>query len=124
MSKELILIVDDNPGNLKLARDLLTSEGYNVSTAIDAEEALLSLKNLLPRLIILDLNLPVMDGLMLTRQIKADSATRDIAVIAVTAYIMRWNEQAALEAGCDCFITKPIDTRALPGIVARYLAKA
>lgn len=119
-----ILIVDDNPQNLKLARILLTSENYEVKTATDAEEALRILDAFTPRLILMDLQLPGMDGLELTRRLKADAARREIIVIALTAYAMKGDQERALAAGCDGYIAKPIDTEALPKAVASYLAKA
>jgi CheY-like chemotaxis protein len=120
---EPILIVDDNLVNLKLVRVLLTAEGYDVRTATDAEEAVATLAEFHPRLILMDLQLPGMDGLELTRQLKADPATRDIVVVAITAYAMKGDEERALAAGCDGYVAKPIDTRALPGVIASYLAK-
>lgn len=117
-----ILIVDDNPVNLKLARVTLAVEGYDVRTAADAEEALALLAAFHPRLILMDLQLPGMDGLTLTRRLKDDDATRGIVVLALTAYAMKGDEQKALDAGCDGYITKPIDTRRLPALVARHLA--
>ena len=121
MSGEAILIVDDNPVNLKLLRITLSVAGYNVQTAIDAEQAASVLLSFCPRLILMDIQLPGMDGLELTRRIKADPATHDAIVLAVTAYAMKGDEQRALAAGCDGYITKPIDTRTLPGLVARSL---
>lgn len=118
---EPIVIVDDNPANLKLVRVLLSSEGYDIRCAADAEEALTILQRFRPRIILMDLQLPGMDGLTLTRQLKADPATREIVILALTAYAMRGDEQKALEAGCDGYITKPIDTRSLPREIARYL---
>lgn len=122
MAGEPILIVDDNHVNLKLVRVLLTTEGYEVRTATDAEEALAVLQIFHPRLILMDLQLPGMDGLELTRRLKADPATRDIQIMALTAYAMKGDEQKALDAGCDRYIAKPIDTRALPGVIAEYLS--
>jgi CheY-like chemotaxis protein len=122
MSGESILIVDDNPQNLKLARVILTVEGYDVRTASDAEEALSVLATFVPRLILMDLQLPGMDGLELTRQLKADPECRGIRIIALTAYAMKGDEEKALAAGCDGYVTKPIDTESLPRIVARHLA--
>jgi two-component system, cell cycle response regulator DivK len=121
MPGELILIVDDNPVNLKLIRVLLSMEGYDVRTAADAEEALNALKVFRPHLILMDLQLPGMDGLELTRRIKADPAMPDTVIVALTAYAMKGDEEKALSAGCDGYITKPIDTRALPKLVTGYL---
>jgi CheY-like chemotaxis protein len=119
---EPILIVDDNPANLKLIRVLLTAEGYVVRVAGDAEEALAVLAEFRPRLILMDLQLPGMDGLTLTRRLKSDPEQRDIAILALTAYAMKGDEEKAREAGCDGYVTKPIDTRRLPGEIARFLA--
>jgi CheY-like chemotaxis protein len=119
---EAILIVDDNPINLKLIRVLLTGLGYQVRTAGDAEEALAILTAFRPRLILMDLQLPRMDGLALTRQLKADATTRDITILALTAYAMKGDEEKALAAGCEGYVTKPIDTRALPALIAARLA--
>lgn len=117
-----ILIVDDNQMNLKLVRVVLAGEGYQVRTAADAEEALGVLEAWRPSLILMDIQLPGMDGLELTRRLKADAATREIFIVAITAYAMKGDEQRALAAGCDGYITKPIDTRTLPDVVARYLS--
>ncbi|MBI3184215.1 MAG: response regulator [Myxococcales bacterium] len=124
MPGEPVLIIDDNPINLKLARVLLAAEGYEVRTAADAEQALEVLASFRPRLVIMDLQLPGMDGLELTRKLKADPATRGAVILAVTAYAMKGDEQKALDAGCDDYIPKPIDTRTLPAVVARHLARA
>jgi CheY-like chemotaxis protein len=123
MPGERILIVDDNPTNLKLVAYLMKANGYEVLTALDAESALEQIRSEHPRLILMDLQLPGVDGLELTRRLKADPATRDIAIIAVTAYAMKGDQERAREAGCDDYVTKPIDTRALPAIVARQLAR-
>ena len=122
MAGEPILIVDDNPANLKLARVVLATEGYEVRVAVDAEEALAVLERFRPRLILMDLQLPGMDGLTLTRRLKQDPATRGITILALTAYAMKGDEQRALLAGCDGYVTKPIDTRTLPLVIARCLA--
>jgi CheY-like chemotaxis protein len=117
-----ILIVDDNPSNTKLLAFLLQANGYAVRTAANADEALTAIADHRPRLILMDIQLPGMDGLTLTRQLKADPATQDIAIIAATAYAMKGDEERALAAGCDGYITKPIDTRRLPADLARFLA--
>ena len=122
MAGEPILIVDDNPANLKLARVMLNAAGYEVRVAVDAEEALSLLDAFSPRLILMDLQLPGMDGLTLTRRLKDDPATRGIVILALTAYAMKGDEEKALLAGCDGYITKPIDTRTLPLVIARILA--
>ena len=123
MSSAEILIVDDNPVNLKLAHLLLTGEGHDVRTAIDAEEALEVLKVFNPRLILMDIQLPGMDGLELTRRLKADPATRKITILGLTAYAMKGDQEKILAAGCDGYISKPIDTRTLPEVISNYLER-
>ena len=122
MAGEPILIVDDTPVNLKLTRILLVNEGYLVQTAASAEEALELLRSYHPRLILADIQLPGMDGLEMTRLIKQDKATRDIAVVALTAFAMKGDDQKAMEAGCDGYITKPIDTRTLGERIRQLLS--
>ena len=122
MSPIPILIVDDNPSNTKLLAFLLASKGYEIRTAANADEALATLAEWKPRLILMDIQLPGMDGLTLTRQLKADPATADIPIIAATAYAMKGDEERARAAGCDGYLTKPIDTRQLPADIARFLA--
>jgi CheY-like chemotaxis protein len=121
MSSEPVIVVDDNRINAKLLEIVLGDEGYDVRTAGNAEEALALLQTFRPRLIMMDIRLPGMDGLELTRRLKADAATRDIIIIAVTACAARGDDQKALAAGCDDYITKPISTVSLPGLVARHL---
>lgn len=121
MSATPVLIVDDSPVNLKLARLLLSAENYEVKTATDAQEALAVLGSFRPRLILMDVQLPGMDGLQLTRKLKADPATREIVIVAMTAYAMRSDEQRALDAGCDGYIAKPVDTRTLASTLAALL---
>jgi CheY-like chemotaxis protein len=120
---EPILVVDDNPQNLKLTRVILASEGYEVKTAVDAEDALRILESFAPRLILMDIQLPGMDGLELTRRIKADPRRRDTIVIALTAYAMKGDDERAFAAGCDGYMSKPIDTDALARVVAEHLAR-
>ena len=123
MANEPILIVDDNPINLKLLKVLMTVEGYEVRTATDAEEALNVLNSFTPALILMDIQLPGIDGLELTRKLKADPAYRDTIILAVTAYAMKGDDAKAIAAGCDGYITKPIDTQTLPKLIADYLTK-
>jgi CheY-like chemotaxis protein len=124
MPDATVLIVDDNPANLKLAAYLLSSKGYSVDTAVDAEAALVALRARKPTLILMDLQLPGMDGLTLTRSIKSDPATSDIRILAVTADAMRGDDVRALAAGCDGYISKPIDTRLLPALVQDLIERA
>jgi len=122
MTGEPILIIDDTPVNLRLTRILLANEGYNVLTAASAEEGLERLRNFHPQLILVDIQLPGMDGLEFTRRVKQDPALRDIRIVALTAFAMKGDEQKARDAGCDGYITKPIDTRALGARVREYLS--
>jgi CheY-like chemotaxis protein len=109
---------------LKLVTYLMKAQGYDVTTATDAEAALAAIQTARPRLILMDLQLPGIDGLELTRRLKGDPSTRDIIIIAVTAYAMKGDQERALAAGCDDYVTKPIDTRALPETIAKHLRGA
>lgn len=124
MSGASILVIDDNPQNLKLMRLLLTDEGYEVSTAADAEAALQMLDDVEPRAILMDIQLPGMDGLELTRRLKGDDRRRDIVVIALTAYAMKGDEEKAIAAGCDAYVTKPVDMDSLVALLARVVPAA
>jgi CheY-like chemotaxis protein len=115
-------VVDDNLANLKLAGDLCECEGYRVDRAQSAEKALEAIARERPDLILMDLALPGMDGLSLTRALRARPDTRHIPVVALTAFAMKHDEERAREAGCDAYLAKPIDTRALPELLARLLA--
>ena len=123
MAGEPILIVDDTPVNLKLTRILLVNEGYKVLTAGSAEEALDLLRDHHPHLVLADIQLPGMDGLEFTRRVKQNESTRDILVVALTAFAMKGDEQKAIDAGCDGYITKPIDTRSLGERIRGYLSR-
>ena len=118
-----ILIVDDHPTNLKLASEVLQAAGYEVQCAADAEQALVALQQALPDLILMDIALPGMNGLELTRQLKEDDATRRIRIVALTAFAMKGDDQKARDAGCDGYIAKPINTRRLPLQVAEFLQR-
>ena len=124
MSSATILVVDDNSTNLKLVSDVLGFEGYRILQAGDAESAQEIIRRTRPDLILMDIALPGMDGLTLTRLLKADEPTRHVIVVALTAFAMKGDEAKAREAGCDGYITKPIDTRTLPDAVAGYLQRA
>lgn len=119
-----MLVVDDNPTNLKLVTYLVKAHGYEVTTATDAESAQISIREHRPAVILMDLQLPGVDGLELTRRLKADPDTRPIPIIAVTAYAMKGDQEKALAAGCDDYVTKPIDTRTLPEVIARHVARS
>jgi CheY-like chemotaxis protein len=116
-----ILVVDDNPINLKLVADLLAFEGYRMLKAVDGEEAAHRVQEDPPDLILLDVDLPGIDGLTLTRRLKGDARTADIIIVALTAFAMKGDRQRAIAAGCDAYVTKPIDTRELPVQVAELL---
>ena len=122
MANETILVVDDAPVNLKLTDLLLRKEGFQVHATSDAEQALTLLRSLHPDLILVDIQLPGMSGLELTRRIKQDSKTRDIVVVALTACAMKGDDNLAFAAGCDGYITKPIETLTLGRKVREYLA--
>jgi CheY-like chemotaxis protein len=116
-----ILVVDDDLANLALAQALLQAEGFEVRVAIDAESAFKVLKTCTPSLILMDIQLPEVDGWELTKRLKSDPATSDIPVIAITAYGKEGDDQKAQRAGFAEFLAKPISTRALPDIVRRHL---
>jgi CheY-like chemotaxis protein len=123
MSEGTVLVVDDNPTNLKLVSDVLEFDGYRVLKASDAEEAQEIIKTSAPALILMDIALPGMDGLTLTRLLKEQQVTRHIVIVALTAFAMKGDDEKARMAGCDGYITKPIDTRKLPALVAGYLQR-
>jgi len=103
-----ILIIEDNTTNMKLAVFLVESAGHTVITATDAEAGLTLARNELPDMILMDIQLPGMDGLEATALLKRDTATRDIPVIALTALAMKGDEERILAAGCDGYIAKPM----------------
>jgi len=117
-----ILVVDDDLANLALAEALLQAEGFNVRVAIDAASTFNVLKSVTPALILMDIQLHEVDGWELTRRLKADQATSKIPVIAITAYGKAGDERKAKQAGFAEFLSKPVSTRDLPGIVRRHLA--
>jgi CheY-like chemotaxis protein len=119
-----VLIVDDNDIDLKLQSELLQIAGFETSTAADAESAHALLRTRLPDLILMDIALPGMDGLALTRIIKADARMRHVPVVALTAFAMKGDDRMARQAGCDAYITKPIDTRRFPGQIGSVLCAA
>lgn len=123
MRRARILVVDDNPINLKLASDVLEFDGYEVMRADAAESAQEIIKATPPDLIFMDIALPGMDGLTLTRLLKADEKTRHITIVALTAFAMKGDEGKARAAGCDGYITKPIDTRRLSRMAMGFLAR-
>ena len=119
-----VLLIEDNPINLELATDLLEGSGFEVVTAQDAELGINLARETQPSLILMDLSLPGMDGLEATKALKADPQTAAIPIVAVTAHAMKGDEQKALDAGCEGYITKPIDTRMFPMLVMQFLEQA
>jgi two-component system, cell cycle response regulator DivK len=109
MDGKNILLVEDNPVNRRLAVFLLRSQGYEVREATTAQEAFEIIEKERPDLIVMDIQLPGMDGLEATRKIKAHPATTDIPIIAVTSYAMKGDREKAMAAGCAGYVTKPID---------------
>ena len=109
MAGKSILVVEDNAVNRRLVEFLLRSNGYQVSEASTALEAFEILKTERPNLILMDVQLPGMDGLEATKRLKENPATRDIPVVAVTSYAMKGDREKALAAGCVGYIMKPID---------------
>lgn len=124
MAGERILLVEDNPQNRRLTQFLLHSHGYRVYEATTGEEALELARIHRPEIILMDLQLPGVDGYAVTRRLKRDAATAGIPIVALTAYAMQGDREKALAAGCDGYITKPIDTKGFPAAVQRYLALA
>jgi two-component system cell cycle response regulator DivK len=122
MSDESILVVDDNPMNLTLLQAMLAARGYAVRTASGGQEALVTLEQTRPRLILMDLQMPGIDGFELTRRLKADATMREIPIIAVTAFAMSGDEARARAAGCDDYVSKPIDRRLLYQLIEKHLA--
>ena len=116
-----VLIVDDNPVNARLASITLEMAGYAVQIASDADEAMLLLDGELPDLVLMDVQLPGMDGLELTRHLRGGPATAGLRIVAMTSYAMRGDAERTIDAGCDGYIAKPIDTRTFAGVVASYL---
>ena len=122
MASGSILIVEDNQINAMLAEVLLSAEGHDVRIAVDAKEALTMLDTFQPKLIIMDIQLPGIDGLELTRQLKSDPRYKNITIIAVTAYAMKGDREKALAAGCDEYIPKPIDATSFAKFIDEKLA--
>ena len=116
-----ILLVEDNPANQLLAAAVLERDGFKVVLAESAREALDALAVERPDIVLMDIQLPEMDGLTLTRKLKEDPVTASIPIVALTAHAMPADRDAALGAGCVGFIAKPIDTRALGEQVRGYL---
>jgi CheY-like chemotaxis protein len=124
MTGKKILIIEDNLLNLELATDLLEANGFVISSAQTAEEGLRMARELLPDLVLMDFSLPGMDGLSATKNLKADPATRHLAVVGLTANAMKGDAETAQAAGCDGYLTKPIDTRIFIATVKKFIEMA
>ncbi len=116
-----ILVVEDHEDNRRIMNDLLSGAGYDVIEAVTGEEALRVAEAEHPDLILMDIQLPGLDGLEATRRIKANPALRHIPVIAVTSYALSGDEAKALEAGCDAYFSKPVSPRALLAKVREFI---
>jgi len=116
-----VLVVEDNQDNRELVVKVLEINGYKVIEAVDGEDAIEKIRTENPDLILMDLYIPKIDGYEVTRRLKGDRGLRDIPVIALTAHAMKGDMEDALAAGCDGYISKPIDVRELPGQIKRFL---
>ena len=120
--EKMILIVEDEPKNLKLIRDLLQASGYLTLEATDGAQGVEMAKAHKPDLILMDILMPVMDGFEATKILKADAETKNIPIVALTASVTKGSEARICEAGCDEYITKPIDTKEFLKKMAEYLS--
>ena len=118
---KVILIVEDDPKSLKLVRDLLEVSGFVTLTATDGKRGVELAREHKPGLVVMDIQMPVMNGLDATRILKADQETRDIRILALTSRAMRGDEEDIVAAGCDGYMTKPIDTRGFLKKVKSFL---
>ncbi len=120
--KKRILIVEDNPENMRLIEMTLRAKGYTLLKATDGEEALDMAMRERPDLIIMDMRLPKMNGLEVTRKLRETPAFSHTPIIAITAYAMKGDKERIIESGCDAYLPKPINTRELPKVIAKMLA--
>jgi two-component system cell cycle response regulator DivK len=118
-----ILIVEDNVNNRCLFRDILTFHGYEVSVAADGEEGVALARDLMPDLILMDIQMPGMDGMTAGGILKGDPATSALKIIILTSFAMRGDQDKFMAAGFDGYLSKPINTRELPGLVKQWLEK-
>ncbi len=121
--KKRILIVEDNDLNLKLFRDLLAAHGYETLETKDGLEAIMLTRNERPDLVLMDIQLPEISGLDVTRRLKADESISNIPIIAVTAFAMKDDEEKILSAGCEAYISKPISIQPFLNTVRRFLGE-
>jgi two-component system, cell cycle response regulator DivK len=123
MGDALILYIEDNTDNRTLIRRILVVEGYTIAEAANAIDALQKLETIHPDLILMDINMPDVDGYTLTAQIRGKPGFESVPIVALTANVMRGDRERSLEAGCDGYIQKPIDIDLLPQQIERYLRK-
>lgn len=121
MANKTVLVVEDNELNMKLVRSLLKIRNYGVLEAVDAETGIQLTRKHRPDLVLMDVQLPGIDGLKATQIIKGDPALKDIPVVALTSYAMQGDEEKAVKAGCTGYITKPLDTKAFLETIDEYL---
>lgn len=121
MTNKSILLVDDSLPNLKLTQFLLRQGGFEVGTAENAKQALSALEQHVPDMILMDIQLPGMDGLALTRHLRRDASLHHVPIVAFTASAIKGDEEIARAAGCDGYITKPIDTRTFVSVVRGFV---
>jgi two-component system, cell cycle response regulator DivK len=119
--RKRILVVEDQEDNRRILRDLLTNAGYEIVEAENGEQALAFAARERPDLILMDIQLPLLDGYEVTRRIKADPALRAIPIIAITSYALSGDENKARAAGCDAYVTKPYSPRALLAKIREYV---
>lgn len=124
MTREQILVIEDTPLNMELIVDLLELAGYEVIQAETAEMGIEKAKGESPDLILMDIGLPGMDGLAATGVLKQDQLTKDIPVVAITSHAMKDDKEKIMAAGCDGYITKPIDTREFSKTVCRFIGSS
>lgn len=117
-----ILVVDDNQDNRELVVKVLKGKGYQIAEAVDGEEALSKVEELMPDLILMDISIPKLDGYEVTRRLKSNVALCAIPVIALTAHAMKGDREKALAAGCDGYISKPINVRELSNQIKPFLS--
>jgi two-component system cell cycle response regulator DivK len=123
MSKAKVLYIEDNMDNMTLVQRVLQIEGYDVIPAINGAEGIAKAKAILPDLIITDINLPDIDGYEITDTLKKDPKTAHIPIVAMTANVMKKDREYVFQAGCDGYISKPIDVDELPNQVEEYLRR-
>jgi two-component system, cell cycle response regulator DivK len=124
MTPARVLIVDDNPMNVAISQVVLAAADFEIDSAVNAIEARQRVAAFKPDLILMDVQMPGMNGLELTRLLKADPATRHIVVVAFTAFAMRGDEARMLAAGCDAYLSKPIDVKTFGAQVRACLGTA